>query len=150
MERKTDSWSIESKPVEESKHRNDRKRSWIGCCFGLLAAIFTSLASLILKITDEHKILIVLTRSMFQYIMLMPIVQYKKVSVIGSSRKVTLLLLLTGFLTAIVSICLALALSYLSLGDTYAIFYTNPAFTVFFACICLKGKMNFVPVYVES
>ena len=149
MEKNSDNDSVEFKPTEESKPRHDRNRSWTGCFFGFLAAITTSFGSLIIKMTDEPKVLMVLTRLMFQYIMLMPIIQYKKVGVVGKTRKITLLLLLRGFLTPIVSICLALALDYLSLGDTYAIYYTNPAFTVLFACICLKGEIKLTTVLVH-
>ena len=142
MEKSVDNDFSESEPVVNPQPHNDRSRSWTGCLFGFLAAITTSFGSLILKITDEHKVLMVLTRLMFQFIMLMPVVQYKKVGVVGKTRKIAFLLLVRGLLTPIISICLALALSYLSLGDTSAIFYTNPAFTVFFACICLKGKIS--------
>ena len=141
MEKNTDKEVVESERIEELQSRIDQNRSWTGCLFGFSAAMMISFAALILKITDEHKVLITLTRLMFQYIMLMPIIQYKRVDVLGATRKLTLLLLLVGFLGPIVAICLALALNYLSLGDTDAIFYTNPAFTMLFACICLGGEV---------
>jgi len=91
---------------------------------------------------DEHKVKVVLFRVLFQFIVLMPIVSYKKVGVVGPNLKTNLLLLLRGFLSPCITISLALALIYIPLGDSTAIFYTSPALTVFFACLCLKGKQE--------
>jgi len=119
-----------------------KNRSWSGIVFGFLAAITTSFGSIFLKMVDEHKVKVVLFRVLFQFILLMPIVSYKKVGVVGPNLKTNLLLLLRGFLSPCITISLALALIYIPLGDSTAIFYTNPALTVFFACLCLKGKQK--------
>ena len=117
-------------------------RSWSGIIFGFMAAFLTSFGSISLKIADEHKTRVVLLRVLFQFLVLMPVVTYKKIGVITPNLKTNLLLILRGFLSPFISISLALSLTYLPLGDSTAIFYTNPALTAFFACLCLKGKQK--------
>ena len=125
-----------------STTKETKTRSWSGIIFGFLAALLTSFGSIFLKIADEHKTKVVLLRVLFQFLVLMPVVSYKKIGVITPNLKTNLLLILRGFLSPFISISLALSLTYLPLGDCTAIFYTNPALTVFFACLCLKGKQK--------
>ena len=131
--------SASRSPESSISSEKPTNRSWTGIVFGFLAAIITSFGSIMLKITDENKVIVILLRMLFQFIVLLPVVQILKIEYSGPNIKINLLLVLRGVLSPCVTICLALALTYLPLGDSTAIFYTNPVFTVFFACLCLKG-----------
>ena len=135
--------SSSSSTASKTSVKKPKTRSWTGIIFGFLSALSSSFGSVFLKMSDEHKIKVVLLRVLLQFLVLMPVVSYKKLGVITSKSKTNLLLILRGALSPCISSCFALSLSYLPLGDSTAIFYTNPALTVFFACLCLKGTQNF-------
>ena len=124
-------------------------RSWTGYVFGLLAAMSSSTGSLFFKITDENKMIVVLVRNVLQFLLLVPVMSFKKVNLSGKTWKTNLLIFLRGILSPSAMIAFGFALNYLTLGDANAIAYTYPALAGFFACICLKGistlKMVVIP-----
>ena len=115
-------------------------RSWTGYVFAMLSAIASATGSLFFKITDENKMIVVLVRNMLQFLLLVPLMSFQKIEFVGKTTKTNILLLLRGILSPFAMTGIGLAMNHLTLGDTMAIFYTFPALTGFFACICLKGE----------
>ena len=123
----------------ESDDRNERSRSWTGYLFAFLASILAASASLLIKINPEDKMLIVLMRSMLQFLTLLPVTTYKRIDLIGGDLKTLGLMILRGCLATTAINTYVEALKYLPLGDTGAITYTYPVFVNIFAWMCLKG-----------
>lgn len=120
-----------------------RPRRWTGYLFGAFAAITSATGSLFFKMIDENKLKVVLARYLIQYLILIPIMSYKRIEFSAYDAKTNLLLLLRGFLSPLAMSCLGLSLNYLSLGDTMAIYYIYPSLVVLFACLCLKGENHY-------
>ena len=125
---------------DENNNVEEKGQSWTGYAFTFLASVFAAIASLLIKITAEDKVLIVLLRYT-QFLVLLPITTYKKVDVLGGNVKTFGLLLLRGIMGSVSMNTYAEALKYLPLGDAGAIVYTFPVFVMLFACMCLKGKI---------
>ena len=126
--------------TESDCEKSENTRSWTAYVYALLASLFAATGGLLTKIAVEDKMLIVLMRSMMQFLILLPMTTYKKIDVLGSNAKTLILLILRGVLGSIGMNTYAEALKYLPLGDVGAIVYTNPILVTLFACICLRGK----------
>ena len=116
-------------------------QSWSGYLFGILAAIATASGSLFLKLTEEEKLKVVVLRSGLQFVVVLPLITYQKVILHGPNLHINILLIIRGLLGPVGLTFLAYSLNYINLGDAMAIYNTFPALVVFFACVCLKGKL---------
>ena len=134
----TSSCSFSEKNEKES---STSVNSWTGDVFALLAAIATAAGTLLIKMSPEDKLLIVMLRSMMQFLVLLPVVTKKKTNILGSNWKITMMLVMRGTLGSISMTLFAVSLNYLPVGDATAIFHVHPALVLLFACVFLKGKL---------
>lgn len=121
--------------------KNSSKISWIAFVLSVLAAFLSACGNLFLKITEENKMKVVLIRNGMQFLILLPVLTWRKTDLVVMDLKVMLLALLRGIMGPSVLIFVGFSMNYLSLGDAMAIFYTYPVFVGFFACLCLNGKI---------
>ena len=132
-----------SESINRSKNASKEKvksvRSWIGFLFAILAAISSATGSLFFKIVDENKMIVVMIRSIFQFLLFIPIMTVTGKEFAGKDRSTNLLLLIRGSLSPIMMTLIGSSMNYLTLGDAMAIFYTYPALVGVFAWICLRG-----------
>lgn len=120
-------------------------KSWAGYTFALLSSIASAAGVLLIKMSPADKMLIVLLRSMIQFILLLPLVTKKKIDILGSSKTITAMLVMRGTLGCITMTIYAVALNFLPAGDATALYHIYPALVMLFACICLKGKGFCIP-----
>ena len=133
--------SKQSKKIE-SKDIHKKSQSWTGNAIALLASTISATGSLLMKMTDEDKMLIVLMRCVIQFLTLLPLASYKRLDLTGGNLKTLALIMLRGLFSSVSMNTYAESLKYLPLGDAGAISYTYPVFVTIFACFCLNG-MNF-------
>ncbi|XP_056626556.1 solute carrier family 35 member G1 [Triplophysa dalaica] len=112
----------------------------LGLLYSLLAAVFFSVAALLVKkIDDMHAIQISAIRCFFQMLFVMPAMIYYKIGFIGP-RDMRIYLFLRGFLGANAMILLYYAILQMPLADATVIMFSNPVFTALLAWIFLKER----------
>ncbi|CAK8678082.1 unnamed protein product [Clavelina lepadiformis] len=136
----TSSDEAASFPANESKRTHQR---WLGYVFVLLSCLCVSFAGILLKgSTGATKTHMILLRCIMQYILLVPVLTYRKTNVLGSDIKTFLCLVGRGLFGSLASVFFYLSLDTLTFGNALAIFYTSPAMIGILACICLKETCN--------
>ncbi|KAK2503772.1 hypothetical protein MC885_016468 [Smutsia gigantea] len=122
-------WLCRSSPCGSCAQREAKKKApcpGLGLFYTLLSAFFFSLGSLFVKkVQDVHAVEISAFRCVFQMLVIIPCLIYRK-GVLGSSA---MILVYYAFQST-------------SLTDTIVITFSCPVFTSIFACIFLKEKYS--------
>ncbi|XP_037352346.1 solute carrier family 35 member G1 [Talpa occidentalis] len=114
----------------------------LGLFYTLLSAFLFSVGSLFVKkVQDVHAVEISGFRCVFQMLVIIPCLIYRKTGFIGPKGQ-RILLLFRGVLGSTAMILLYYALQSTSLADTTVITFSSPVFTSIFAWIFLKEKYS--------
>ncbi|XP_048194627.1 solute carrier family 35 member G1 [Perognathus longimembris pacificus] len=114
----------------------------LGLFYTLLSAFLFSVASLFVKkVQDVHAVEISAFRCVFQMLVIIPCLIYRKSGFIGPKDQ-QLFLLLRGVLGSTAMILMYYAFQTTSLADATVIAFSCPVFTSLFACIFLKEKYS--------
>ena len=124
---------------KSQKTKPKSARSWIGYLFALISAMSSAIGSFFFKTVDENKLVVVMIRSMLQFILFLPAMKFARQELAGENATTNLLLLLRGILSPVIMTMMGFSMNYLTLGDAMAIFYTYPALVGVFAWIILRG-----------
>ena len=115
--------------------------SLIGLACSFLATLFGATGSLIVKfLEDSSPYQIHFARVSIQFIVLLPLISYRKESIITNNWSTNVFLLIRGALGIPAYICLLYGIQFLPLGDAISISYCHVTLVGIFACICLKGE----------
>ncbi|XP_022355688.1 solute carrier family 35 member G1 isoform X3 [Enhydra lutris kenyoni] len=140
--------AIEEPPAAESAGTPDRETKkkapcpGLGLFYTLLSAFLFSVASLFVKkVQDVHAVEISAFRCVFQMLVIIPCLIYRKTGFIGPKGQ-RIFLLLRGVLGSTAMILLYYAFQATSLADATVITFSSPVFTSIFACIFLKEKYS--------
>ncbi|KAM9065662.1 solute carrier family 35 member G1 [Sarcophilus harrisii] len=114
----------------------------LGLFYTLLSAFLFSVASLLVKkIQDIHSAEISAFRCVFQMLLVLPCLIYKKTGFVGPKGK-RIFLFLRGVFGSTAMILLYYAFQLMPIADATVITFTSPVFTSFFAWIYLKEKYS--------
>ncbi|XP_012889814.1 PREDICTED: solute carrier family 35 member G1 isoform X1 [Dipodomys ordii] len=114
----------------------------LGLFYTLLSAFLFSVASLFVKkVQDVHAVEISAFRCVFQMLVIIPCLIYRKTGFIGPKGQ-RLFLLLRGILGSTAMILMYYAFQTTSLADATVIAFSCPVFTSLFACLFLKEKYS--------
>ncbi|XP_072827755.1 solute carrier family 35 member G1 [Vicugna pacos] len=138
-------WQCGSSPCGSSAQQEAEKKApcpGLGLFYTLLSAFFFSVGSLLVKkVQDIHAVEISAFRCVFQMLIIIPCLIYRKTGFIGPKSQ-RIFLLLRGVLGSIAMILLYYAFQATSLADATVITFSCPVFTSIFACIFLKEKYS--------
>ncbi|CAK8678083.1 unnamed protein product [Clavelina lepadiformis] len=136
----TSSTDAASFPANESKRTHHR---WLGYIFMVSGSLCIAFAGILLKGAKEAtKTHMLLLRCILQYLMLVPVLTYRKTNVLGPDVKTFLCLLGRGLFGSVSGVFFYSSLNILTFGNALAIFYTSPAMIGILACIFLKETCN--------
>ncbi|GAA6097850.1 solute carrier family 35 member G1 [Tachysurus ichikawai] len=123
------------------EQRNEKKAcSGLGLVYTLLASLFFSVTSLLVKKLDGiHAVEISAIRCFFQMLFVMPAMIYYKIDFLGPPG-MRVYLFLRGFLGSNAMILLYYAVLQMPLADATVITFSNPVFTSLLAWIFLKER----------
>ncbi|XP_007949473.1 solute carrier family 35 member G1 [Orycteropus afer afer] len=114
----------------------------LGLFYTLLSAFFFSVGSLFVKkVQDIHAVEISAFRCIFQMLVIIPCLIYRKTGFIGPKDQ-RIFLILRGLLGSTAMILIYYAFQATSLADATVITFSSPVFTSIFACIFLKEKYS--------
>nr|XP_009861270.2 solute carrier family 35 member G1-like [Ciona intestinalis] len=131
---------MENQQTVQTKQKNCPRLSRLtGLLYATVAAIFAAVASLLTKYTTTAEASqFVLFRCIVQYLFLLPVITYRRTSVIGDKSSLLKFILMRGACGSFALTLLFVAIQRLPLGDAVAISYTYSVLVGFFACLCLK------------
>ena len=132
--------SVSSKEQNLKSATKQQSRKWTGYIFAVFSAFMNANGAMFYKMTSDNKLKVVLIRFICQYLIILPMMSYKRISMSGDNLQINILLLLRGILSPLAMSFIGISLNHLSLGDSTSIFYTFPSLVVFLACLFLKGK----------
>ncbi|KAM4851646.1 solute carrier family 35 member G1 [Thomomys bottae] len=119
----------------------------LGLFYTLLSAFLFSVASLFVKkVQDVQAVEISAFRCVFQMLVIIPCLIYRKTGFIGPKDQ-RLFLFLRGMLGSTAMILMYYAFQKTSLADATVIAFSCPVFTSLFACIFLKEKYSLWDVF---
>nr|XP_039264155.1 solute carrier family 35 member G1-like [Styela clava]XP_039264156.1 solute carrier family 35 member G1-like [Styela clava] len=139
---------IDSNVVSQKKKRGCKR--WglmsipgIGILFSLCSAFFFSINSTVVKSLDLHPVQLSLSRCSVQFLILLPIVQYKhkEVDIMGPEG-LKLILWARGFVGSTAMIFLYYAIDELSVGNAVTITYISVILVPFMARFLLKESLT--------
>ncbi|XP_020012234.2 solute carrier family 35 member G1 [Castor canadensis] len=134
------SWSCASRAEPEAKKK--APCPGLGLFYTLLSAFLFSVASLFVKkVQDVHAVEISAFRCVFQMLVIIPCLIYRKTGFIGPKGQ-RIFLLLRGVLGSTSMILMYYAFQTTSLADATVIAFSCPVFTSLFAWIFLKEKYS--------
>ncbi|XP_045147299.1 solute carrier family 35 member G1 [Echinops telfairi] len=114
----------------------------LGLFYTLLSAFLFSVGSLFVKkVQDVHAVEISAFRCVFQMLVIIPCLIYRKTGFVGPKGQ-RVFLLLRGLLGSAAMILLYYAFQTTSLADATVITFSTPVFTSLFACLFLKEKYS--------
>ncbi|XP_003255287.1 solute carrier family 35 member G1 isoform X1 [Nomascus leucogenys] len=114
----------------------------LGLFYTLLSAFLFSLSSLFVKkVQDVHAVEISAFRCVFQMLVVIPCLIYRKTGFIGPKGQ-RIFLILRGVLGSTAMMLIYYAYQTMSLADATVITFSSPVFTSIFAWICLKEKYS--------
>ncbi|XP_015423957.1 PREDICTED: solute carrier family 35 member G1-like [Myotis davidii] len=114
----------------------------LGLFYALLSAFLFSVASLLVKkVQDLHAVEISAFRCVFQMLVLIPCLIYRKTGFLGP-RDLRIFLILRGVLGSTGMILLYYAFHTTSLANATVVSFSCPVFTSLFACVFLKEKYS--------
>uniref|UniRef100_H0WZN0 Solute carrier family 35 member G1 n=2 Tax=Otolemur garnettii TaxID=30611 RepID=H0WZN0_OTOGA len=114
----------------------------LGLFYTLLSAFLFSLSSLFVKkVQDVHAVEISAFRCVFQMLVIIPCLIYRKTGFIGPKDR-RIFLVLRGVLGSTAMILIYYAFQTMSLADATVITFSSPVFTSIFAWIFLKEKCS--------
>ncbi|KAK2865977.1 hypothetical protein Q7C36_002033 [Tachysurus vachellii] len=131
----------EEEDMEAGAGQTEKKAcSGLGLVYTLLASLFFSVASLLVKKIDGiHAVEISAIRCFFQMLFVMPAMIYYKIDFLGP-QGMRVYLFLRGFLGSNAMILLYYAVLQMPLADATVITFSNPVFTSLLAWIFLKER----------
>ncbi|XP_047558009.1 solute carrier family 35 member G1 isoform X2 [Lutra lutra] len=133
--------AIEEPAAAEAAGTPGTGRCWLfgsspcGLCAPQVASLFVK------KVQDVHAVEISAFRCVFQMLVIIPCLIYRKTGFIGPKGQ-RIFLLLRGVLGSTAMILLYYAFQATSLADATVITFSSPVFTSIFACIFLKEKYS--------
>ncbi|XP_004749696.1 solute carrier family 35 member G1 [Mustela erminea] len=138
-------WLFGSSPCGLCAPQEAKKKApcpGLGLFYTLLSAFLFSVASLFVKkVQDVHAVEISAFRCVFQMLVIIPCLIYRKTGFLGPKGQ-RIFLLLRGVLGSTAMILLYYAFQATSLADATVITFSSPVFTSIFACIFLKEKYS--------
>ncbi|KAM7072949.1 solute carrier family 35 member G1 [Molossus nigricans] len=136
-------WLCRSSPCGSRAQPEAKKKApcpGLGLFYTLVSAFLFSVGSLFVKkVQDIHAVEISAFRCVFQMLVVIPCLIYRKSGFIGPKDQ-RIFLVLRGTLGSIAMILLYYAFQTTSLADATVISFSCPVFTSIFACIFLKEK----------
>ncbi|XP_036192446.1 solute carrier family 35 member G1 isoform X1 [Myotis myotis] len=134
------SWLCGSRAQPEAKKKAPCRG--LGLFYTLLSAFLFSVASLFVKkVQDLHAVEISAFRCVFQMLVVIPCLIYRKTGFIGP-KDLRIFLILRGVLGSTAMILLYYAFHTTSLADATVVSFSCPVFTSLFACMFLKEKYS--------
>ncbi|XP_059025407.1 solute carrier family 35 member G1 isoform X2 [Mustela lutreola] len=133
--------AIEEPAAAEAAGTPGTGRCWLfdsspcGLCAPQVASLFVK------KVQDVHAVEISAFRCVFQMLVIIPCLIYRKTGFLGPKGQ-RIFLLLRGVLGSTAMILLYYAFQATSLADATVITFSSPVFTSIFACIFLKEKYS--------
>ncbi|XP_054585333.1 solute carrier family 35 member G1-like isoform X1 [Eptesicus fuscus] len=138
-------WLCRSSPCGLRTQPEAKKKApcpGLGLFYTLLSAFLFSVGSLFVKkVQDLHAVEISAFRCVFQMLVVIPCLIYRKTGFIGP-KDLRILLILRGVLGSTAMILLYYAFHTTSLADATVVSFSCPVFTSLFACIFLKEKYS--------
>ncbi|XP_053441154.1 solute carrier family 35 member G1 [Nycticebus coucang] len=138
-------WLCGSSPCGSSAEPEAKKKApcpGLGLFYTLLSAFLFSLSSLFVKkVQDVHAVEISAFRCVFQMLVIIPCLIYRKTGFIGPKDR-RIFLVLRGVLGSTAMILIYYAFQTMSLADATVITFSSPVFTSIFAWIFLKEKYS--------
>ncbi|XP_059968301.1 solute carrier family 35 member G1 [Mesoplodon densirostris] len=138
-------WQCPSLPCGSRAEQEAEKKApcpGLGLFYTLLSAFLFSVGSLFVKkVQDIHAVEISAFRCVFQMLIIIPCLIYRKTGFIGPKSQ-RIFLLLRGVLGSSAMILLYYAYQSTSLADATVISFSCPVFTSIIACIFLKEKYS--------
>lgn len=138
-------WLCRSSPCGSRVQSEAKKKApcpALGLFYTLLSAFLFSVGSLFVKkVQDIHAVEISAFRCVFQMLVVIPCLIYRKNGFIGPKGQ-RIFLFLRGALGSTAMILLYYAVQTTSLADATVISFSCPVFTSIFACIFLKEKYS--------
>ncbi|XP_008072779.2 solute carrier family 35 member G1 [Carlito syrichta] len=131
---------------EQSEAQEEAKKKapcpGLGLFYTLLSAFLFSVSSLFVKkVQDVHAVEISAFRCVFQMLVVIPCIIYRKTGFIGPKGQ-RVFLFLRGAIGSTAMILIYYAFQTMSLADATVITFSSPVFTSLFACIFLKEKYS--------
>ncbi|XP_047682326.1 solute carrier family 35 member G1 isoform X1 [Prionailurus viverrinus] len=138
-------WVCGNSPCGSGASQEAKKKArcpGLGLFYTLLSAFLFSVGSLFVKkVQDVHAVEISAFRCVFQMLVVIPCLIYRKTGFIGPKGQ-RIFLLLRGVLGSTAMILLYYAFQATSLADATVITFSSPVFTSIFAWIFLKEKYS--------
>ncbi|XP_069316492.1 solute carrier family 35 member G1 isoform X1 [Eulemur rufifrons] len=138
-------WLCPSSPCGSRAEREAKKKApcpGLGLLYTLLSAFLFSLTSLFVKkVQDVHAVEISAFRCVFQMLIVIPCLIYRKTGFIGPKGQ-RIFLILRGVLGSTAMILIYYAFQTMPLADATVITFSSPVFTSIFAWIFLKEKYS--------
>ncbi|KAI4550952.1 hypothetical protein R6Z07F_017751 [Ovis aries] len=138
-------WQCPSSPCGSRAQQEAEKKApcpGLGLFYTLLSAFLFSVGSLFVKkVQDIHAVEISAFRCVFQMLIIIPCLIYRKTGFIGPKGQ-RIYLLLRGVLGSNAMILLYYAYQLTSLADATVISFSCPVFTSIIACVFLKEKYS--------
>ena len=131
-----------TKPIEPTTKCQRLGRSSLkGLACAFLATLFSASNSLIVKLLKESSPYQThFARVSIQFIVLIPLISYRKESIITNNWSTNRFLLIRGALGIPAYLCFLYGIQFLPLGDAVSVSYCHVTLVGIFACTCLKGK----------
>ncbi|XP_036903290.1 solute carrier family 35 member G1 [Sturnira hondurensis] len=146
-------WLCRPSPCSSRANPEAKKKApcpGLGLFYTLLSAFLFSVGSLFVKkVQDLHAVEISAFRCVFQMLVVIPCLIYRKTGFIGPKDQ-RIFLVLRGVLGSIAMILIYYAYQTTSLADATVISFSCPVFTSIFACILLKEKYGLWDVLFTS
>lgn len=129
-----------AKPSSRKNNEDSKCRSFIGFTCALLSAfLYAAAGLLVLYVREAGADEIQMTRSVLQYMVSLPIVQYRRKSFFKMDIRTNIWLGLSSVAAVLALWSANHSLKFIPLGDSTSVCYSYVALLGLFECLCLRG-----------